>query len=317
MRLLGRAKDSQDWLTMFAGRITSISEGYTPDGHNSQTTFDVIDLQQSLARINQPARETPEGEGELSGARVLRILEAARYPTSAIEPGQIDAGTNTLQATTLAQNLSAEMGIAAASEGGAFYWDREGQPRFHQKGWLDDTTPVYFAGSDADDLAVIGIGGQIWDTSRVANTVSFARRNGSAQNLLRTVSRSAYGTRTYKRTDLDNDNDADVYDLAVEYLDRHQWDVGRIGKVTLAPRSSAAAEVLMAMEPGEVIRLAVELPGWSYTMVAYINRIEHQGSENGDHVTMLTVDDVDKTNPETGGAYSSAYSDAYRIDQGV
>ena len=51
--------------------------------------------------------------------------------------------------------------------------------------------------------------------------------------------------------------------------------------------------------------------GWDYAFAAWVQRIEHVGRIGGGWETRLTIDNVDRTDPETGGPYSTAYSDAF------
>ncbi|MEV4521482.1 hypothetical protein AB0J77_14735 [Micromonospora tulbaghiae] len=72
----------------------------------------------------------PAGAGELTGARISRILNSIGWPA---EDRMIDAGEETVQATTLADNVLSELLLTADTELGEFWVDAQGRVVFRSR----------------------------------------------------------------------------------------------------------------------------------------------------------------------------------------
>lgn len=89
----------------------------------ASASFTATDAFKIFANRNRPGTG-PVGTGELSGARINRILNSANW--SAVDR-QIATGDSTMQATTLAGDVLAELSLVADSEIGDLYMDAGGR----------------------------------------------------------------------------------------------------------------------------------------------------------------------------------------------
>ena len=309
------ASDLNEWIPLITGRIDAIAERYSEGAADIRTEFRCTDLQTAWQRDDPPALEIPR-PAELSSQRILYLLDEAQFPIGDLPAGQIDTGVVDVQASNVARPYLEEMQKVATAEGGAFYVDRVGLPRFRQRDWLEaspDAGVVQFsAGGEFDEIEIIAASEASWDSARVLNDAQLARRGGSVVLAESSESQARYGRRTLRRFDLENENDADVLFLAERAVARFQYDSLRIDALTLHASTPAAAAQLMALELGNRIRVNVRtLRGWQYAFDAWCQRIEHSGIIGGDWTTRVRIDNVDRTDPESGGAYSSAFGDGY------
>ena len=307
-----------EWLPMITGRIDAIAERYSDAAAAIATEFRCTDLMTAWQRDDPPALEIPR-PSESSSERILYLLDEARFPIDALPPGQIDPGLVDVQSSTIARPYLEEMQKVATAEGGAFYVDRVGLPRFRQRDWLEaspDAGTVQFSvGGPFDEIEIVNASEATWDSSRVINDVQLSRRGGEAILAESSESQARYGRRTLRRFDLENQNDADVLFLADRAVTRFRYDSLRIDALTLFASTLDAAVDLITLELGMRIRVNVRtLRGWQYTFDAWVQRIEHSGEIGGDWTTRVRIDNVDRTDPEFGGAYSSAFDDGYSPD---
>ena len=309
-----------DWFTLILGRIDAISERYGDAAADPTTTIRGSDLQTNWNRNDPPDLETPR-ISELSSDRIIFLLESVGLNTELLDPidAFIDPGVFDMQASVLPNPLGVEMQRVAESEGGAFFLSREGSPRFRSRDWLEEgereSVVQFAAGNVGQSIQLVDTpGGATWDTSRVLNDVQITRKEGNPQRAQSTVSIARYGSRTFRRTDFENELDADVFFLCERKRDRFEFDTLRLRQVNLYASDAQGARDLLAVELGWRIRVTVRTlteSSWSYTFDAWVQRIEHVGQIDGGWETRLTIDNVDRSDPEDGGPYSSAYSSAY------
>ena len=137
-RIQGRSKHSQDFITIVTGKIDSMQETYIEGGADIRMRFNCSELSAAMQRDDPPPLEVPVGAGERTDQRAQRILDAwGEGPTGPDVP-PLDVGVSTMIATTLDNSRFIEMQTAAQAENGAFYFDRDGNPRFRNRSWLDD-----------------------------------------------------------------------------------------------------------------------------------------------------------------------------------
>lgn len=100
------------------------------DGPNkstaSVTCFDAFGVFSAHDRI----AVAPVGAGETTSARVGRILDSISWPTG---DRMIGTGEETVQATTLADNVLSELQLTADTELGDFFMDADGRVRFRAR----------------------------------------------------------------------------------------------------------------------------------------------------------------------------------------
>jgi hypothetical protein len=270
------------------------------------------DITTTLSRVNPPALPTPEGGGETTDNRVRRIL----INKVGIPPSFLDAevGVNTMQASALGKNYLEECQSASDAEGGAFYASKDLGYVFRNQNWLDDLPVKHLVGFAGQPLQLVDVPDLSWDAGRVRNDVQMSVVGGTAQRVVSSQSDAIYGTRTYRRLDLEAETDAQAFDLAQRQIDFYQWDVARFSELEIAPTTPAGARQLMELELGDRLVVQVRtLRGWDYTMDAFVQRVRHEVTAN-DWKARVVVENYDRGQPGTGGAYNDAYNDAYSPD---
>lgn len=162
-----------------------------------------------------------QGNGELAGARVDRILDTVNWPTNL---RQLDAGVTPFQATTLEGSVVDLLNTAAESDGGVVYEGADGAVVF-----LDRQSPftlsrsVVSQATFGDDPATeLPYQDVTLDYSKdlVTNDIVFGRKDSNTRVRIRDgESRRKYGPRSYENTELMNATDAQLVPLGVAILE--------------------------------------------------------------------------------------------------
>jgi hypothetical protein len=197
-----------------------------------------------LDRGEQP----PAGAGDTTGERVERILTHYGYTG----PVDLDPGTATLAATTLAQSAWELIGRTSGDELGYVYLDAAGTLRFHDRStWATMPAPVVTVGCAPGVEGYDIVTGATVDASSLAlvNSVAAARTGGTTVTATSPTSIALYGERGTKRTDLGLADDAQVGAWAAYTLGLRAFPRARITAVTLTPRFDPTAWAdLLAVE---------------------------------------------------------------------
>jgi len=148
------------------------------------------------------------GTGENSGARITRILNAYGWP---VADRSIATGDTTLQATTLGDNMMAEMLLVQDSEQGSLYMDRQGKVVFQNRNAMftnprTTTSQAIFG----DDPAGYGISGELpyldvemaTPDETLVNSVNASAAGGVEQHAVDSVSAARYLAKSHTRDDL-------------------------------------------------------------------------------------------------------------------
>ena len=315
IRLVGKLVQGTEWIPVWTGRIDSIIEAYSGAGHNARAVFQATELASSMARDNPPALVTPVGAGELTSGRAERVLELAGFSSDDLA-GRIDTGVHTMPETTLPESYWNELQNAAQAEGGAAYFGRDGLPRFRNQSWLDtgpdEGTVRLSIGGVADAVAISNDPKASWEAARVRNDIQLARVGGTAVPAVDSASQSAYGVRSFRLFDYQLETDVQVQTLADQMLAFFRYDRARLNELELIPLEGDGVNDLLELDLGWRVRVTITLAtDWGYTFDAWVNRVSHELDEGGDWKVRIQVDNVDRTNPQFAGPYSSAFSDAY------
>lgn len=217
----------------FAGRVVAITDLFPETGGRHEVRFDCADYM-SLLAVFDGVEQTPAGAGETSGARITRICDNAFYD----QPRSFDAGTVTLQATTLAKNALDETGLVCDTELGVLFCDLDGTLIHRDRNGLV-TDPRYttvqatFGELDPElcysDIVLAS------DTDKIKNVVSIANEGGTAVTREDTTSKALYGPHTFRRFDLIHEDPADSTVIADQHLDVYAYAANRIDKLTVQP----------------------------------------------------------------------------------
>jgi hypothetical protein len=219
---------------IFAGYVRAWNEDFPEYGMDAVVSVDCVDAFAKLAAYDG-FEQDPAGAGELSGARIARILDNAGLDDA---NRTIDAGTVTMQATTLAGNALTELKLVADSEGGAIWCGPDGGIYFDSQYALiekvrSNTLSVDFGNGDGQ-VAFNSISTS-YDGDLVVNMVSFQRVGGAVQTTISPASRAIYGDRQQTRTDLICESDAQALKLARQSLATNQQAERRVESLTFKP----------------------------------------------------------------------------------
>lgn len=164
------------------------------DGPNSSyatvTCFDAFGVFAAYDRTAVAAI----GAGELTGARINRILDSVSWPTT---DRMVDAGEETVQATTLDGNALSELLLTADTELGEFWIDADGRARFRAR------SASYTATRSAHPLAGFGDQPNYTETTTVnlatnpsleTTTASWSTGGSVAPSIARSSTRAAFGS---------------------------------------------------------------------------------------------------------------------------
>jgi len=239
---------------LFTGLIQSWDLKYPEMGYDATVDVSAVGIESRLAQWRGLAR-TAAGAGELSGARINRILDAARWTG----PRDIDDGSCTLQATTLEGDATALLQITSDSEGGYFYVRPDGTAAFDainaqvEKGRLANLVTFADQASDATATRVVFQDvSYSYNGDLVTNVVEYQSVGGAVQQVTAEQSRALYGDRLNSRSDLLNESDATVRRLAARQIDVFQNPEFRIESLTVSPLASQNASYADSTSGGTV-----------------------------------------------------------------
>lgn len=207
---------------LFTGWVQSATE--TDDGGESTVAVTATDALSFPADANG-FEQTSQGGGELAGARLARILNAAQVP--ALVDRSLATGVIGLQATTLAKGALEECWLVADSDGGVFWCTPAGVLRYVDPNGLEApefTEPAaHFvdAANEAPGTTLCPIGFTVANTrANIKNVVSVSRAGGTAVTVADSASVARHGARTTQRFDLIHTTDGHSSRLARLMLDR-------------------------------------------------------------------------------------------------
>jgi hypothetical protein len=293
---------------VFSGFIESVTDTFAPDSAPA-VQVNAQDALAQFSRIQLPADDAMPGDGELSGARVNRLLNLAAWPNAYRD---VAAGLVNLQATDYSDNLGDQLGLTADSEGGAFYTTKDGTVRFRDRYWLRDSdeaknVQATIGGADQDLCAASYV--QQRDGADIVNDVQFTRVGGTLQRVQDTRSQSLFRRRAVQRTDYLCMADTDVLRLANRQLQSRAPGRPRIPSVDLVPLHAAEFDFVLRVEFGWRLEIHYDAgegefwPGTAWTATVLVQGIAHRIDTSG-WTTTLRVDDANAF-PATGWDHAS------------
>lgn len=231
---------------LFGGFATS----WTPPADNfgpvyDQTVLACSDAFRIFNGVTLPATN-PLGDGELSGARIKRILNAAGWYSSALNKAVIAGGHTAVQATTMGDTALNLLQVTADTELGELYMDGKGRVVFRDHlailtdarsttvqgvfGGLPGTVQV--AGTELEATSLT----RPADDTTMANDIQATRVGGVLQEVQDATSISKFlFPRTYARSDLVHATDADTLSWANYVARLSADDEFRFDDVTITP----------------------------------------------------------------------------------
>lgn len=202
---------------IFSGFITGYSTT-TPKftGDIVYTTITAVDAFR-LAQNAQISTVTGATAGQLSGARINKILDAISWPTTMRD---IDAGQTTMQVDPGTPRTALEaMQTVELSEYGSLYVDASGNFVFQDRLFTTTSvnqTPVVFK----DDGTAIPYFNAVWVLNDVLiyNSAQITRTGGTTQSVSNTASINKYFLHSYNQQNLLMETDAVAKDYAGAYV---------------------------------------------------------------------------------------------------
>lgn len=206
-------------------------------GVYAETQLQATDGTKVLAAVDRAA-SAAVGAGEDTGARIDRILTSAGWPTA---DRMIATGDSTLQATTLSGAALAEAQNAAEAEAGEFYIDGAGRVFFrNRRAILADarsTTSQATFGTGPGELPYQDVTVE-YDDAQLYNVARITRDGGSEQTVTNAASVAAYLTRTYPRSGLPLETDAEALNYAGWVVYQSKDPELRFSQITIRPGNS-------------------------------------------------------------------------------
>ena len=258
---------------LFRGFAQSWDPGEDQGPDYATVTLNAADGFLVLAGTTLPAAGAV-GAGELSGARVQRILAAAGWYAAARGMSVVSAGNSAMQATTLGAPALDLLQLTAASEIGAVYVDETGSLTFRgrhdvltdprsstvQAVFGDRPGTVQAAGTEMYYSAVSVPPADL----TIANDIQATRAGGTLQEVTDAASVTRYlFRRTYSRSDLILTSDAEALSWA-QYV---AWIAAagnpEFDSVTLIPSADPVSlwPLALGLRTGDRIQVWRRLPG--------------------------------------------------------
>ena len=310
---LAPAVDSAGWSIAFIGYVDDGGYHYQPDPNPNLCLAQVqaVDHTTVLASFDG-LEQIPAGSGETASARVIRVLDNARWPAA---DRDITAGGVLLKDTTLANTAWTEL-LAVADTDLALLWvNRAGQLAYRPTGRVGSGQQLTAVLVVCPDDAAGGI--QVVDLERAnpnptRNIVSISRQvnTGQPEASTATISDQAsvarYRARRYGRTDLLHLSDAWSTTVAQTILLSCAWPSDAPRRVELDCRLGDARVpgLLLALEPIHAFTLTDGTSTWRVGPVGWAIDIDraHIGGQ-------VALDDWTRW---TGGVWDSALWDQNR-----
>jgi hypothetical protein len=220
---------------LFRGFVDEPRLTYVKQGPATATLI-ATDGTAAVANYDQNGGATV-GTGEDTGARINRVLDNLGWP--AVERN-IAVGKTTVQGTDLSANAWAEIVLTADTELGEVYFDTDGRLTFRNRHALltdsrSNTSQAIFG--DANDGVELGFTEVELDATlnQTRNIIRGARVGGTQQIAQDASSIAEYRRRTWQRSDLLHQTDAEVADYVAYVLSLLKNNELRVASMTVNP----------------------------------------------------------------------------------
>lgn len=189
------------------------------------------DLAGSRIQVHNAAARTP-WTGDLSGARLERILDAVGWPDDLRD---VDNGQTTLQSAELDMSALEHAQKVEQTENGNLYVKADGTLRFEDRtSDVNQTHVATFSDDAGGDLPITFSNPEISD-EQIRNDVTVSRLQGTAQTVRDDTSIAAYQISSYVRDGLYHDDDEYSRYLAQFILQAYKDPVERVSSMTVNP----------------------------------------------------------------------------------
>jgi len=281
---------------LFSGFITSYDTTFALGADEvSRVILQCVD---GFRLLNNAAITTvPDtGAGQLSGARINKLLDVVDWPLSQRD---INAGNSTMQADPGTANRTVLEAIQTVenSEFGGFFLDAEGNATFYSRTTVSqyaDSTPVVFS----DDG--IGIGyAQIdlaFDDTLIINNVLVQRLNGTNQVVSDQTSIDDYFIHSGARTGILVQTDTEALNQATMILESRKDASLRIDSMTLnlVDDGQVARNIAgIDLEIFDLVTITKSMPGsTSITSELFVQGLQHDITRTTFTTKILTSEPI-------------------------
>jgi len=283
----------------YAGTAFPIFTGYADEWDisydepaYSTCTLTATDATKVLSNHDRVALGSPVGAGELSGARVHRVLDSVAWPLGLRD---IDAGNSTLQGTTMDRSGWEELLKVQDSEIGQLFVDSRGYVVFRsRRAPLTDTKSAVSQGTFGDAAGQIPFvaANTTYDDTALNNLVRVSNVGGTQQTAADLTSQEQYLIHTFDRTDLILQTDDEAASYAGFVLYQTKDPELRFTSMTVAGHDDPDALFphMLGREVGDRITLTRSPPGGgSFSRDGFIVGIAHEVSGPNEWRTTWTL----------------------------
>lgn len=250
----------------------------------STVRFSCVDGVERLQAADLPELASPVGAGDTVAERLDRVLDRIGWPAAARDLDPYPA--NTLQATTLAQAAWTEMLLAADSDGGYLWLDRNGRVVWRTRGAVTAAPVLTFSSDPATaglEFATVTV---TRDVQQVANSVTLGRKDGVAVTVEDVDAQALVGqVRGYQRTDLVCETDVQVADVASWILALYGQLTTRVEDFEVRPPADTSLMPvgewwqLVRLELGDTVRVVHATPdGRTIDVEGVVRGVEWQAA---------------------------------------
>ena len=280
---------------LFSGFITGYSTT-TPKftGDVVYTTITAVDAFR-LAQNAQISSVSGATAGQLSGARIGKILDAISWPNSMRD---IDAGQTTMQVDPGTPRTALEaMQTVEISEYGSLYVNASGEFTFQDRAFTTSSvnaTPVVFN----DDGTGISYFNAVWllNDVLVYNSAQITRTGGTTQTAINQASIDKYFLHSYNQQNLLMETDQVALDYAGAYVASRAETTTRCDAITLdlyTDNYSAGIIAALDLEFFDPVTITTTQPGASaLTKTLQVFGVSHSITPNSWKTQFTTLEPI-------------------------
>lgn len=291
---------------LFFGRVNSWQDDYPGMGEDCVTTITCSDVTADLAAVDLAELVAGAGAGELAGARISRILNAAGWQWGA----DLNAGAlATMQATVLGDNALDLAQLVAESDGGALFADQDGQFVYHDPYWEAGarssraTTAQITFGSGVGEVK-FSDPQLTYDDTMIFNQASATREGGTAQTATDADSVSLYGTRSIRRSGLLSETDEQAALIADLDIFRFAEPEYRVSALLVQPAADPSSywPLVLGARFGDLCTAKVPTPsGITITRSVFVTGVSHSLNSSGQWTVLFGFASAEPYTPVHGG----------------
>ena len=280
---------------IFSGFITGYSTT-TPKftGDIVYTTITAVDAFR-LAQNAQISTVTGATAGQLSGARIGKILDAISWPATMRD---IDAGQTTMQVDPGTARTALEaMQTVELSEYGSLYVDASGNFVFQDRAFTTTSVnqaPVVFK----DDGTAIGYFNAVWVLNDVLvyNSAQITRSGGTTQTASNATSINKYFLHSYNQQNLLMETDAVALDFAGAYVASRAETTTRCDAIVLdlyTDNYDAGITAAVSLDYFDPVSITTTQPGSSTLSKTFqVFGVAHDMTPNSWKTTLTTLEPI-------------------------